>query len=99
MKQDLALLLNLVAAIGGCQVDNQAQFSRCMIDVLPLEGSFFGFIRPRQTFVQIKSAVNDSGGENQPPSDCFKELQRRKMLLGLFLSSPESFKEPYESSN
>jgi len=64
MLQMRYLLLNLVAAVSRCQINNQSQFLCRMSNILPFELSFFRFIGPRKTFVEIYATIYGPCYEN-----------------------------------
>ena len=53
MLQMRYLLFNLVAAVSRCRINNQLLFLCHMSNKLPFELSFFCFIAPRNTFIEI----------------------------------------------
>lgn len=51
-----------------------------MLHVLGFEGALFGLICPRQSFVEIETAVEDRRAQDQPPADRFHQLQHRRTV-------------------
>jgi len=76
MLQMRYLLLNLVAAVSRRQIDNQSQFPCRMTNILPFELSFFRFIGPCKTFVEIYATIYGPCYENQPPTNRLEHLYR-----------------------
>ena len=56
-------------AIGGSQVNDESQLGGSVVDVLLLEGAFFGLVCPRQTLVEIETEVKRGGESDDAPTD------------------------------
>lgn len=69
-------LLNLMAAVGGRQVDDQFQLSGRVSDVLILEFAFLGLVCPRKPFVSIDRKVNTADAEQNTPPNGLEELSK-----------------------
>lgn len=69
-----------MTTIGGCQVYNKAQFSSGMVDVLSFECTFLGFVGPRKSLVQVKTAINHTRSEYQSPAYSFHQLLVANMM-------------------
>jgi hypothetical protein len=86
MLQMRYLLLNLVTAVSRRQINNQSQFPCRMTNILPFELSFFRFIGPCKTFIEIYATIYGPCYENQPPTNRLEHLYR---------ATAQSFLQPY----
>jgi hypothetical protein len=69
------LLLNLVAAVGRGEVDNQFEFVGGVVDILLLENAFLCFVGPSESLVHVQAAVDGARDQNQSPTHHFQHLE------------------------
>ena len=92
------VLLDLVAAVGRGQIDDEAQLPGGVVDVLAFEGTLFGLVGPRQSLVEVHPAVQDRRGQNQLPAHRFHQLQNKLTISAGFLLDI-IVKDIYESAD
>lgn len=68
-------LLHLVAAVGGGEVDDEAQLAAGVRHVLPLEQALLRARRPRAALVRVQRAVHQRRGRHHAPAHRLQQLQ------------------------
>ena len=69
MKRRDEFLLDLMRAVRGSEVDDEAQLRRGVLDVLLLKGALLRLVGPRQALVKIDSEVEGSGKSDDTPTN------------------------------
>lgn len=75
MTKQSDLRFNLVAAIFTRKVNNQPQFTACVVNILSFECMFLGLAGPHQTFVDIQQTIDSTTYSYDSPTSSLAQLQ------------------------
>lgn len=92
------LRFNLVAAIFTRKVNNQPQFTACVVNILSFECLFLGLAGPHQTFIDIQQTIDSTTYSYDSPTSSLAQLQEHmsRFRLSSRTNKPQKHRQSHK---